>query len=85
MTENLTGSCADDYIGSGFGCPCAQVIEEVVDNSHLIDEDVSLTNDMSNNNCLGYVKVTNDSVNFYYTAYLKCDDYISDDYDNSYE
>ncbi len=56
----------------------------IVDKSHLIEQDKNLENDMSNYNCNGYVTVTSDSINNYYTPYLKCDSYTTSGYNSTY-
>lgn len=57
----------------------------IVDKSHLIEQDKNLENDMSNYNCDGYVTVTSDSINNYYTPYLKCDSYTTSGYNSTYD
>lgn len=56
----------------------------IVDKSHLIEQDEDLKNEMTNENCNGYVKVDNDGTNNYYTPYLKCDLYLTEGYNDLY-
>ena len=46
-----------------------------VDNSHLIELDSTLNDEMSKDNCKGYVLVKKDGENINYTPYVKCDNY----------
>ena len=81
--ENKMIKASQQYIEQNF--TIEDNITIIVDESHLIEQDSTLSDDMSKDNCGGYVKVTNDNINFYYTPYLKCDNYVSDGYNNSYE
>ena len=46
-----------------------------VDNAHLIELDSALKDEMSKDNCKGYVLVKKDEKNINYTPYVKCDNY----------
>ena len=46
-----------------------------VDNTHLIELDSTLKDEMSKDNCKGYVLVKKDKENINYTPYVKCDNY----------
>ncbi len=46
-----------------------------VDNTHLIELDSTLKDEMSKDNCKGYVLVKKDGENINYTPYFKCDNY----------
>ena len=46
-----------------------------VDNTHLIELDSTLKDEMSKDNCKGYVLVKKDGENINYTPYVKCDNF----------